>query len=125
MTLIHGAGIDRPAPRIVTYSRPSAANPPRPLKNSRSGATGTSGDALADGKRCEGGATVSASCTRTSCSGSVPRRPISTARAIASSRERVSTGMRSARRTNTEPRARSAPICSRDWLVRTCVSRAI
>ena len=37
MTLIQGAGVDWPGPRIVTYSRPSAAKPPRPLKNSRPG----------------------------------------------------------------------------------------
>src|SRR5437667_4198224 len=37
ITLIHGDGVHRPSPRTVTYSRPSAAKPPRPLKNSRSG----------------------------------------------------------------------------------------
>src|SRR5208282_6893942 len=36
MTLIHGAGVVCPGPKSVTYSRPSAANPPSPLKNSRS-----------------------------------------------------------------------------------------
>ena len=35
MTLIQGAGVHWPAPRIVTYSHPSFANPPRPLKNSQ------------------------------------------------------------------------------------------
>ncbi len=39
MTLIQGAGVDWPGPRIVTYSRPPAANPPSPLKNSRPGWT--------------------------------------------------------------------------------------
>ena len=38
MTLIQGAGVDWPGPRTVTYSRPSRAKPPSPLKNSRSGA---------------------------------------------------------------------------------------
>src|SRR3954468_22199426 len=37
MTLTHGAGVDWPGPRIVTYSLPPSANPPRPLKNSSSG----------------------------------------------------------------------------------------
>ena len=36
MTLIHGAGVACSGPSRVTYSLPSAANPPRPLKNSRS-----------------------------------------------------------------------------------------
>src|SRR6266542_2882980 len=35
ITLIHGAGVHRPASRTVTYSRPSPAKPPRPLKSSR------------------------------------------------------------------------------------------
>ena len=37
ITLIHGAGVDWPGPRIVTYSRPPSAKPPRPLKNSTPG----------------------------------------------------------------------------------------
>jgi hypothetical protein len=37
MTLIQGAGVDWPGPRIVTYSLPSRRNPPSPLKNSSSG----------------------------------------------------------------------------------------
>ena len=37
MTLIQGAGVDWPGPRIVTYSRPSSAKPPSPLKNSSAG----------------------------------------------------------------------------------------
>src|SRR5207247_11455425 len=37
ITLIHGAGVHRPSRRMTTYSRPSCAKPPRPLKNSRSG----------------------------------------------------------------------------------------
>ena len=43
MTLIHGAGVDWPGPRIVTYSAPSRAKPPSPLKNSRSGGRGRDG----------------------------------------------------------------------------------
>ena len=45
MTLIHGAGVDWPGPRMVTYSAPSRANPPSPLKNSRSGGCGRNGGA--------------------------------------------------------------------------------
>src|SRR5712692_7635558 len=37
ITLIQGAGVCCPSPRTVTYSRPSAAKPPRPLKNSSAG----------------------------------------------------------------------------------------
>jgi hypothetical protein len=37
ITLIHGAGVHCPSPRIVTYSRPFAPKLPRPLKNSRAG----------------------------------------------------------------------------------------
>ena len=62
---------------------------------------------------------------RSSWSDSVPRRPTSTTRATTSSRARVSGEMRSVRSTNTAPRAPSAPICGRDWLVRTSVSSAI
>ena len=88
MTLIHGAGSQRPASSTVTYSRPSAANPPNPLKNSRSGGTATGcGAAPRAATRFGGGAgAVSASWRRLSCSASVPRRPTSTARAMASSR---------------------------------------
>src|SRR5438093_6458716 len=47
ITLIHGAGVHRPSPSTITYSRPSSAKPPRPLKNSRSGrAMATSGVGL-------------------------------------------------------------------------------
>ncbi len=57
MTLIHGAGVDWPGPRTVTYSAPSRAKPPSPLKNSRSGGRGRNGgcqtrdDALRRGSR--------------------------------------------------------------------------
>src|SRR5260370_24568333 len=37
ITLIQGAGVCRSSLRTVTYSRPSAAKPPRPLKNSSAG----------------------------------------------------------------------------------------
>ena len=47
MTFSHGAGVDCPGPRTATYSRPSSAKPPSPLKNSSSGrgttASGTVG----------------------------------------------------------------------------------
>src|SRR5271169_4307134 len=36
ITLIQGAGVRRPSPRRVTYSRPLAAKPPSPLGNSTS-----------------------------------------------------------------------------------------
>src|SRR4249920_4151966 len=37
ITFSHGAGVDWPGPRVVTYSRPPSAKPPSPLKNSSSG----------------------------------------------------------------------------------------
>src|SRR2546430_15542540 len=52
ITLIQGAGVCRSASRTVTYSRPSAAKPPRPLKNSRAGRGRARGaDGLAPGRR--------------------------------------------------------------------------
>ena len=45
MTLIHGAGVDWPGPRMVTYSAPSRAKPPSPLKNSSSGERDCAGGA--------------------------------------------------------------------------------
>src|SRR2546428_8129207 len=52
ITLIHGDGVHRPSPRMVTYSRPSAAKPPRPLKSSRfRGDVATSGAGLVNGRR--------------------------------------------------------------------------
>src|SRR2546425_6574538 len=76
-TLIHGAGDRRPSSRIVTYSRPFAAKPPRPLKNSRSGREGeaAAADFLAAVRRAGGTAAGSARSARTTCSGRVPRRP--------------------------------------------------
>src|ERR1700678_2517886 len=35
ITLTHGSGVRAPSPRTVTYSRPSCAKPPSPLKNLR------------------------------------------------------------------------------------------
>src|SRR3954468_8792819 len=37
MTFSHGAGVDWSGPRIVMYSRPPSAKPPRPLKYSSFG----------------------------------------------------------------------------------------
>src|SRR6266850_4885307 len=51
ITLIQGAGVHCPSPRIVTYSRPSAAKPPRPLKNSRSGRGGKTSNDFVTGRR--------------------------------------------------------------------------
>src|SRR3972149_10981733 len=57
ITLIHGAGVHRPSPRTVTYSRPFPSKPPRPLKSSRSGRrVATSGDnGAATGRRGRAG----------------------------------------------------------------------
>src|ERR1035437_2791004 len=46
MTLIHGAGVQRPSRRRMTYSRVAASKPPRPLKNS-SALCGAAGAAAA------------------------------------------------------------------------------
>src|SRR5712691_126406 len=53
ITLIHGAGVHRPSPTIVTYSRPSAAKPPKPLKSSRVGRAIAAScvDFVAEGRR--------------------------------------------------------------------------
>ncbi len=51
ITLIHGAGVDWPGPSTVTYSLPPAANPPKPLKNSRSGARRVAGSRRAKRRR--------------------------------------------------------------------------
>src|SRR5258706_5305437 len=49
ITLIHGAGVRRPGPRTITYSRPSSAKPPRPLKRSSpGGGIATTGAGFAD-----------------------------------------------------------------------------
>src|SRR5438093_11208712 len=85
ITLIHGDGVHRPSPRIVTYSRPSIAKPPKPFQSSRSGrgiATAAGGFA-AGGRRGSAIGPASGRCARVSCSARVPRRLDSTARAAA------------------------------------------
>src|SRR5579864_269618 len=61
ITLTHGAGVRRPSPRTVTYSRPLSANPPRPLKKSKVGRGSGTSMRLA-GRDClaVGGTTTSA-----------------------------------------------------------------
>src|SRR5206468_9987534 len=54
-TLIQGAGVHCPSPSTVTYSRPSRVNPPRPLKNSRSGVGAGTASAFSRGARSRGG----------------------------------------------------------------------
>ena len=57
MTLIHGAGVDCPASRTVTYSRPSAENPPKTVEElelRRAGATGVAPAAKCIGARLAG-----------------------------------------------------------------------
>src|SRR5712691_1808767 len=73
-TLIQGAGVHCPLPRIVTYSRPSGVNPPRPFQNSSSSAGGDGASPLprAGRRRCGTGSCLGA-CSRTTCSDSVPR----------------------------------------------------
>ena len=58
MTLIQGAGVHWPSSRIVTYSRPPSAKPPRPLKNSSS-RRGETGDATLFFERASRGSRVS------------------------------------------------------------------
>src|SRR6186713_2179916 len=61
ITLIHGAGVTWPPVAATTYSRPCAANPPRPLKYSRSRGPSTSAEGMADavdGRRKARGAAV-------------------------------------------------------------------
>src|SRR5688500_10665824 len=73
ITLIHGAGVHRPSRRMVTYSRPCFAKPPRPLKTSRSGggiATSGIGFAAA-GRRGRAGEAASGRWARASCSANV------------------------------------------------------
>src|SRR4030095_1853688 len=73
MTLIQGAGVHCPSPRMVTYSRPSDAKPPRPLKNSSSGrGGGTSARGLAAATRGGGRGVLGARISRTTCSARLP-----------------------------------------------------
>src|SRR4030095_17187718 len=55
-TLIQGAGVDLPAPNVVTYSRPSRANHPSPLEHSSCGGDVDGCCACVDGGRGGGGA---------------------------------------------------------------------
>src|SRR2546425_4617688 len=104
-TLIHGAGDQRPSSRIVTYSRPFAAKPPRPLKNSRSGSEGeaAAADFLTAVCRADGTAAGSARSARKTCSDSVPRPLNKMARAAAWSTSRCAEVVRSAGTMNTPP----------------------
>src|SRR5580704_10088744 len=122
MTLIHGAGVHRPVSRVVTYSRPSSAKPPRPLENSsvRRGEATDDGGSSAD--RRGNGPGGLGSVTRLTCSERVPRLPTSTARAAVMSRLRTSTETKSERRMKTAPCAPSRGGCGRDRLARTCAS---
>ena len=64
-TLIQGAGVAWPGPRIVTYSLPSLANPPSPLKNSSfSGAAAATRGSDATWCTCQQGAGRSCRCLR-------------------------------------------------------------
>ena len=107
MTLIHGAGVASPGPRSVTYSRPSAANPPSPLKNSRS--CGAAAVAADSGR--ELAASVAAwRMPRVPADDRVDRPERRVARPErhvrpAESRARVCSESRSVRSRNTEPRA--------------------
>ena len=111
MTLIHGAGVDWPGPRMVTYSAPSRANPPSPLKNSRSGGRAlqrrrqTRDDALRRGSRQTRQAPGCARAAQTARRAAPAERP---ARRNVR-RARVSAAIRSARSTKTRPAGRSAP----------------
>src|ERR1700728_2778345 len=51
--LIHGAGVRKLSARTVTYSPPSSANPPRPLKKSR-GCWGSGTSVRLAGRDCLG-----------------------------------------------------------------------
>src|SRR5580692_1272938 len=53
ITLIHGAGVRKLSPRTVTYSRPSSANPPRPLEYFR-GCWGSGTSVRLAGRVCLG-----------------------------------------------------------------------
>src|SRR6266581_8798320 len=82
ITLTQGAGVRRPSPRTVTYSRPLSAKPPRPLKDSRACCgSGTSRRLAVRDARSIGDATASVRCDRVTCSDNVPRRLSNTDRA--------------------------------------------
>ena len=65
------------------------------------------------------GASVGAGFMRSTWSARLPRRPVSTTRAVAISSARVSGVMRSARSTNTLPRVSAPAMRGRAWLART------
>ena len=142
MTLIHGAGVMRSFPKVVTYSLPSAVNPPMPLANSVAGRDGTTSlrvssvravanlsltQTLAlsgNGIRRWGGATSFPS-RGLSCSERLPRRLRSTARAALWSSMRTSSETKSARTRKMFPCAAFPMSCGRncDSFVRRTVSR--
>ena len=99
ITLIHGAGVHRPSRRMTTYSRPSCAKPPRPLKNSRSGCEFATSGVRFVGERRRRQATGVASdrWARATCSASVPRRLDRTTRATDWSTSRCDAVTRSVR----------------------------
>src|SRR2546422_11386832 len=75
ITLIHGDGVHRPSRRMTTYSRPSCAKPPRPLKHSRSACGFATSAVRLVGERRRGQATGLASDgrARATSSAGVPR----------------------------------------------------
>jgi hypothetical protein len=106
MTLIQGAGVHCAAPRMVTYSRPAEAKPPRPLKNSRSGrASRVGGTTFPTAGRLNRETEGSGASRRRTWSKRLPRWLNSTTRATLCSRLRAPTDTSSIRRTNTPPRA--------------------
>ena len=117
MTFAHGAG----GVPVTTHSRPSAVNPPVPLKNaspSTAGASGTSGSAGRVGTRAAGRRRARPSASVWSAS--VPRSPYSTTRAAASKSVRSSVPG-CAFRKNTPP---GLSITSRLSLARARVARS-
>src|SRR5213594_186679 len=64
ITLIHGAGVHRPSSRTVTYSRPSPAKPPRPLKSSTSGRRAVTSVGVTGGRRGGASGAASGRCAR-------------------------------------------------------------
>ena len=125
ITLIQGAGVHCRSPRIVTYSRPSSPNPPRPLKNSSSSCgAGMSPAGAPEGRGRGGLAAGSRRRRRTICSESVPCRERRTTRAAERRRSWSSAETRSRRRRKMPPTC-SAPSRASAWRRDlTSVSRA-
>src|SRR6266849_7515725 len=73
ITLIQGAGVCRSSSSTVTYSRPSAAKPPKPLKNSRAGrGSAPRADGFVTvGRRGGAALAISDPCERAICSAKV------------------------------------------------------